>query len=1412
MLRRLGATGLCCALALMGCPGGEEPRDAGDDVFTHQAMAVHCWNSLPLRDVTRTAEAPDELVGSAWAALDNNQTGAQATVVSHDRGRTFAHVPTTTTRFTPPVTSSLFTGPPPYFAGPDFWATHAQVYGSSAGSELDANGVPLWLTVVLNGVATELRAQEVNQTLAGRKVSHLWKASAQDWFVRGSDRMYVTRDGGQTLTLVAPARQTVSGNVALIGRLLHGDAVLYETAGTPGDWYRRDGEGPLRALTQGVDYPKLNTPGQGTKHYSGAFANWGSKLVYTDRVRVWASADDGATWTQLETAEATGPASLELIEDPQGRLWGYPGFGGVGPEPRTFLVYRWEPGQTKPTLIDLDFGALPVDAMVTPSFDAQGNLLFSSYRGRHRDFRTYALCEAGPAVTTTQLEPVVVEPWQAAVESDRVVLVARFLDGSDVAGRVAVSPARKVYAETIGAVLAAPFDADPVYAAPPLSQFTNGHPDAGLSPMALWGATETSVTAALFSRTELTLQPPTMAVTFDARTGAELARHDVGKAEELLEVFSAGGVSFDRARSGTYFTGLRTPAADDPNALRFPKFPVSMVMDGAHGALVSDLNGFYADSQTRPSYVLRFDPTSGRVPDDSQCRADGGAPVGCLAAPDMGPLAARFDPAGNLYVLDARAGRVLMLPAGASTLADWKVLATGFMSPTDLQLRGAGGKTLVLVFDGDVFAFSVDPTKTKVRGATAPTTGRTKVDFRARDRADCLSDGPCLDVPDVAPVFEGAQVCLTGKRLGTSGHAFLGAVEATVASWADDRVCLSAASVEADEQLQLVRADGLGSNLISFEVPSTVSSVDIPSPLTTADLIHVKGTNLAGATVSGVLVIAQSDGELVLRASSAGAQTLTVSKHATALVSRQLDARPSVVGACRAAADQPCSVTGVGLGEPNPLSTVTVEGQPAEVLSWSQLEVRLRVPAGLSVGPHAATFRHADGTTFSAQVEVLPRAIRTLVQGNPSPDALRWVDPRPVQTSYGLVASMSEWLRNNGAPAEFHEVLVDVDFGDRTADGGQVSRGDVGVFGGPFVEKPTPTLVAESAGAVYTAGIAFDRNDEVVVSRITPPPVGAQLPQWTGTAVTRVRVEAPMQVSAFGDVQGHLVLAVATPTRTKVFELSPGADGGVTTSSLAELPASPGFPMGGGSRPSAIGTTLTASGVYLSSCHNDTRPSELHFAPWAVDGGALSVGAMEDLITIGGTKLTACSATDAGLIYVQRGASAEVVFAHDPVNGYQPLGSLSAAVPGFLQQATQDPEFVPGIVDVARLPDGDVLLLTNELETPPLGLRLVRLHGSAVTTGAVVAPSTRPESGEVCLGPVTNDLQCPLRGAYGCAPLTCPLSPLVQVERASNRIGKAWMLVDGARVRVVYQVTDIRKLQTALYEGTDVNMVDVQVP
>lgn len=1395
MLRASRVVGVCCALTLMACPEEPSAPDAGDDTFTHQKMAVHCWNSIPLQNFTRSASAPDELVGSYWGSFGDQQTEAQGLMVSHDRGRTFERVVVRVATPQGETLTASYAGPNAYFESADFWASEAQTALGSG--EVDEIGALKQMTISLHGVARFVQLNRVTQTIGGVAITHLWKASAQDWFARSAnDWIYASRDGGQTLKRLGPARVTRFGNAILYARHGHKDSIFYEDASENGQWYRRDGSGAIRHLTENTDYPKHPTPHQ-LSSSNGIFGSWGDRLVYTDRFRVWVSDDEGASWTKLSTAEVTGPGALNVIDDPTtGALWAYPDFGGIGAAPRRFFSYRWERGQTTPTVIDFDWGDLPADSIVTPSFASDGQLLFLTYRGAHRDFRTYALCEAGPATTQTLLEPVVVEPWEAAA-SDRVVLVARFTDGSTSAMRMAVSPARKLYAETPGKVFAHPFDAPPLYTAPGFDQFNNGHPDAGIFPRALFDATETSVSAVLFAETELIVQPLTLKVSFDARDGTQLSRVAVGKSEEIYEVFSTGGFSFDHAKTGLYYADYRAPRADDPFALEFPTFSTSMVLNGKYGALVSDLNGRFSPDQKSPAFVMRFDPTQGRVPDSSGCSpADGGMPANCLPAPEMGPTSAQLDPAGNLFVLDGRAGRVLYLPAGGSTISDWKVLAKGFATPTDLQLRALGDQTLVLVYDGDVFAFTADPTRTKVRGEGAPTRGRTRADYRAREGHGCLEDGPCLTVPDQAPFVAAAEVCVNGVRLGSSGHVFLGAKESTVTRWTDSSVCFTGPTDLSDDQLQLVREDGVGSNPMSFTAPAMITNIDVPNPLLVDSLIRVTGKNLAGATATDAVFATRTDNLLELRLGTPGTHLMTISK-GTPLMGRTLVALPHVLTSCQTAAGQSCSITGVGLGVQDFGSTVTVDGMPVEILAWSNFEVRFRWPRNASVGTHAVHMVAQGGFSFDVMAEVTPLEIRTLVKGAPQPASLSWGMPRPVQTSIGLLASVADWDRLNGTPKTFYEYTADVDYGKRATDGGIAPDAVSGLTG--FVKKDQPTTVAEFNGELFSAGLAADRGDEIVLSRMQPPSSSDPLSTWGARQIARVRVTPPLAVSAFEVVQGHLLLAVSQNTpSTQLFDVVPQADGGADTTLL-------------GSVASQNGVTFTNDSMYLTSCHAGSD-AQLQVAPLEADGGTLMLGPLQNLVTVPGARLTACNAADDGLIYVLHTASGEQVLRHDRANSFQILSVLDATVPGFLQTATHESELVNGIGDIAQLPGGDVLLLTNELEHPPLGLRLVRIHQGQKTLGVLVPPTTQAEPGEICVGPLTNAVDCPKRGAFGCAPLTCPLELPEQRARPGNRIGNAVMVVDGSRVRVVYEVTDTRKLPSAIFGGTDVSTVDLPIP
>jgi hypothetical protein len=184
-------------------------------------------------------------------------------------------------------------------------------------------------------------------------------------------------------------------------------------------------------------------------------------------------------------------------------------------------------------------------------------------------------------------------------------------------------------------------------------------------------------------------------------------------------------------------------------------------------------------------------------------------------------------------------------------------------------------------------------------------------------------------------------------------------------------------------------------------------------------------------------------------------------------------------------------------------------------------------------------------------------------------------------------------------------------------------------------------------------------------------------------------------------------------------------------------------------------------------------------------------------------------------LFIGGDTTRETLFRHRPDAGLELLAEIPATLPGARQrQSYSSNAELPGLLDLAELAGGDVLVLLNESVTPPLGLRLARwvaATGQWVVSPVVIKPGTVARRGEVCLGPVASSDVCPDFALAGCAPFSCAVPVTDVIERPTARLGEAMLVVQVGFARVIYEATETSVLPAA-GSITDVQSVRLAIP
>ncbi len=722
LLAVLGAVGLSCT--------PKEPEGPPPIEFEHEPLAAHCFSSAAVSTQFPLGDDPDTFL-MHFQPTNSQASSKVATLRTRDGGRTFDKL-VGERRFWKTAGEGLtpmggLLQPPVTFLGEDFYLAGS---GSGIRGLPDGTTVPeYWVVMVLDGRPIEAVADKLTLTLAdGARSDLVYKGDAQRWVARGGGFLYATRDAGRTWQRIGPAHflQPESRvNLFFVPLASTADRAVHVITH---DGYR------AYSSTPGAAPQPLELPGVSEGrllHSTGAF--WGGKLVISTLTSGNISnasevqlSEDLKTWTKLETAK-DGPLMLELRVDRQDRLWAIP--LQVDPGQR-FLIYRWDPGQTKPKIIDLDAG-VAMSAMNSFAALSDGRFRFMAVpdTGLSRYTQPRVICEAGPGITP-RFETMDTESLDA-LDTGRVIRVERLQVGSAGTDRMAFSPAGKVYATGYQTLLRGPPDV------PFLYESGLAHQD-GI-PFAPFDATETGVWVTFSKALALNSPPYDNLVKFDTQSGARATSQRLPiKATDIYQVREVRGRKLYHVQQGTFFADRLAPEVNDEPP---PKYPREMVVSGRHGALIDQLD-YYQLFSMQSQWALRFDPLKGTLPSLDSC-TESPRPPGCIDVTGTMPADAEFGEDGTLYLLDYAYGRVLALPPQASAFVE---VARGFATPSDLVIREVAGKEAVFVYDGDVYAFRPEPGVVKVRGVGEPTS-KEKAVYGKRDQRDCMSGHPCLDEP-----------------------------------------------------------------------------------------------------------------------------------------------------------------------------------------------------------------------------------------------------------------------------------------------------------------------------------------------------------------------------------------------------------------------------------------------------------------------------------------------------------------------------------------------------------------------------------------------------------------------------------------------------------------------------------------
>lgn len=1048
--------------------------------------------------------------------------------------------------------------------------------------------------------------------------------------------------------------------------------------------------------------------------------------------------EDGTLWIHTRVPAESGdePAVMRLSEDSE-------------------LLER----------LRLDFEAAPFDGVpaVLPRDD--GGLLFVARTREEREHRgteyfgSTMFCRVGPDVEQG-VEPMAFGTLDEVVAEPGVMhRVARVSAGSSVADRFVRTPAGTVFATSDGAAYAGPpdYDALPLLEVPPADPALADL--VGYSVRTFLDYNDTGFVTTAWAPSSLLEPPPTQRVRVNLVDPALSQRSSMGFGKDQIftyqEVFDA---QLAATASGTFFLSELTRARISDRV----QWPGNLVV-GRRQGYAFDRGYSYARAvraQDGPTWVARFTSYEGRVPDVEECTYAEEPPEYCIALEDADIVAARVNDLGDLYALDYRHGRVLLLETQSRQA---QVIATGFVSPADIRLTQHQGQDVVLVYDGDIWAFSPDTATLATRQHRSGAQSSGSGDLARA--SSCEAGEPCVDLKAFGGVLRGeGRLCIPGVEFGESGTLRFER-DVIDADWSATEVCFDAAQLEGrNGQLTLTRADGLRPPAVPYYGPSLIFGIDVPAPLTSTSPITFRGTNLMGGyglLVSGGSMVSASDDAIEVLAPHSG--VVSVFRDGEALANQPVEVIPTVAKSCVSGPGQPCEMVLTGM--PTATGEVRVGGEVAEMLRWDPPYMRFAWPESLEPGEHPLALQ-VDGGVMEASVTLLPAAIDVLSANAPLPTTYDRSLTPPIVSELGLISP----VRIFQGPSP---VTAIASITSRGAQSHQVAN-----------LSNTASLGVVSDGT-QTLGIG-NMPGGVTITRLGPPTDQFYALSWEPLGLLSSSDGSHLGgFSGAGFVDGELVVVLRTnlnTTRAVVVDLET-----MTTRLLGELPGAYGT-RSGGAVITAHGSWVNKAGVFAGNCYANEGSAQLYHLRLSREAGEL-VSEGPFVLKNDTTSLVACDVIEGGFAWVERAGSVERIYAWDSAAGEQLAGPvLPPELPGMGPSAEGD---LPSVLDVAKT-DDDWLVMLADREGEDRGAYLARWDATteAWSIGEPFGISAQTQEGSLCVGPLPPG-QCDEGiGRYGCSPAACPVSPTGQVPNAEVVVYYGDMLVVDDAVHVFYQVVD----------------------
>lgn len=680
----------------------------------------------------------------------------------------------------------------------------------------------------------------------------------------------------------------------------------------------------------------------------------------------------------------------------------------------------------------------------------------------------------------------------------------------------------------------------------------------------------------------------------------------------------------------------------------------------------------------------------------------------------------------------------------------------------------------------------------------------------------CVADGPCLDPPQNSPVFRlsrnTTELCLTGTNLGEGGSFLLNGKPVEATQWPADFpfACLRVDPSEGSGMIALVRNDGARSNYVPFSAPPEIREWEIPSEIYPGTPLYVHGVNLRqSALVSQAAQEVQRDDDRIeFYMHTPGIHQVWLD--GLEENGQEIRVTPRIERTCEAGPNTRCTLIVSPMGR-DPLVSVLVAGQEAQVFEAAGSKIEFEWPDGLETGEHGVVV-DVNGMSANASVHKLEFDRDTLLDFSPSAGFIGpRASPPPLYDGH-LAQTYFTHLTGSEGPQYGFNVLgrVPLDHDLRRV----TSEGEFGYeqylnLGDELNTSQAPFTFAHD-GRLFLLGKSATQNILNIV----------EYSAGTDSAWSR-------STTSHGDFFSFSRIAAArffgqTMVRIQGQTYSESARNAAFHN--ATIDAQDALRLEELFLDTSVGW-MNADAAFITTCGAPFAPAGLMRLDISEQNGEVQISSPFTVLD-GQTPdvhLLACSGTEEGLYWVERrGGSDWLVYLENQASEPETLAELPALAPGvgdrfdLPREFESNPErWLPGLLNMRVLDSGDVLFLHGIRDSEAPGVALMTWSPSTGFSEVEIHPvSMNAVAGEVCQGPwPTNDREtCGELGQFGCNPMACDQRNAVPISNENFQPWEADFWSDGSRVHVFLTVARTGQLDFAPFNRYELQHLKFSLP